>query len=359
MNGLGSAIRHTIVSLDGRAPCRSRVDPGVEVEYVDGERGRWGPLYPLYLGGRLKRLEADLYCTYNWGAMDASMGLVLRRVRPWIQVMDGFANDEAVAQVPRRLFLRRRFYRRAAGVLVVSQVLARIARQDWGVAADRVLYLENGIDTEHHRPGAEPELRARLGLRQDQLVVGSVAHVRGEKNPARLLRGFARIAEEFPDARLVYVGDTPGAAADACEDDRTAHERIMDAIAEHGLEARVQFTGGVEDAAPYYRMFDVFALSSNTEQMPLSVAEAMASARPVLSTDVGDVKRMVCELNRDFVVKKDDEDRYGDALAVLLRDDELRHRIGAANREHAVEHFRRADMIEAYRALYTRLIGSS
>ena len=62
---------------------------------------------------------------------------------------------------------------------------------------------------------------------------------------------------------------------------------------ELGIHDRVIITGSVVDTARYYRAFDVFALSSDTEQMPLSVLEAMASGLPVVSTDVGDVAEMI------------------------------------------------------------------
>ena len=71
-----------------------------------------------------------------------------------------------------------------------------------------------------------------------------------------------------------------------------------------GLDDIVTFTGAIEDPARLLGVFDVFALSSDTEQMPISVLEAMAAGLPVASVDVGDVKEMLSLENRPFVVNQ-------------------------------------------------------
>ena len=103
-------------------------------------------------------------------------------------------------------------------------------------------------------------------------------------------------------ARLVIIGDGP---------ERQTLERLA---AELGIADRVRFAGHVAAPAAEYARFDVFALPSDTEQMPLSVLEAMAAGLPVVSTDVGDVRAMVAEENAPLLVPKDDA-----ALAALDR----------------------------------------
>ena len=90
--------------------------------------------------------------------------------------------------------------------------------------------------------------------------------------------------------RLVVVGDGP---------ERPALEQQARDL---GIAENVEFAGWHEELVPLYRQFDIFALSSTTEQMPLSVLEAMACGLPVVSTDVGDVSKMVADENRPMVV---------------------------------------------------------
>ena len=124
----------------------------------------------------------------------------------------------------------------------------------------------------------------------DTPVIGTVAALREEKNISRLMHAFAML----PAGRLVIVGDGP---------QRPALEALAASL---GVAERVCFAGHHLDTAAFYAQFDIFALSSDTEQMPLSVIEAMASGLPVVSTDVGDVRLMVASENIPFVTGLDD-----------------------------------------------------
>ena len=122
--------------------------------------------------------------------------------------------------------------------------------------------------------------------------------------------------------------------------------------AELGVADLVTFTGHRDDTPSLYAGFDVFALTSDTEQMPLSVIEAMASGLPVVSTDVGDVRAMLAPENLPYVGARDDTVIAG-LLAALLADPDERTRIGAANRAKAERDFDQAVMFDAWRGLWT------
>ncbi len=97
-------------------------------------------------------------------------------------------------------------------------------------------------------------------------------------------------------------------------------------------------------------MFDIFALSSDTEQMPLSVLEAMASGLAVAATDVGDVGAMLSRENAAFVVPPEDA-ALATALRVLLTEPGRAREIGAANQAKAARDYDQRTMFAAYEAL--------
>src|SRR5690606_14153112 len=95
-------------------------------------------------------------------------------------------------------------------------------------------------------------------------------------------------------------------------------------------------------------LMDIFAISSDTEQMPNTLIQAMAASRPVAAVDVGDVKAILSPDNRPLIVSKVDEDGFAASIERLLADPALRARLAAANRRHVVEHYSAERMFAEY-----------
>ena len=161
-----------------------------------------------------------------------------------------------------------------------------------------------------------------------------MAALRPEKNLARLLRAF-HIATREQHARLVLIGNGP---------ERPKLEQLA---GELGIADRTHFAGHIADPTSLIKALDVFAMSSDTEQMPLSLLEAMAAGVPVAATDVGDIGAMLPEFGRAFVTALEDG-ALASALAALIRDPGLRQTLGAANRTKAEREFDQQTMFAAW-----------
>ena len=326
-NHFGSAFRHIVVSLDGNLACRERLDPGLDVTFPQVPAEKDAMLANAWrYRGILREWRPDMLVTCNWGAIEFALANLLPVTRH-LHVVDGFGPEERNTQIPRRVRIRRLALSRSLNVFP-SRNLVRIARDIWKLPERFIRYVPNGIDLARfatdgsRRGGGEP-------------VIGTVAALREEKNLGRLIRAFARL----PAGRLVIVGDGP---------ERTALEALARIT---GVADRVEFVGHRTDTPDFYARFDVFALSSDTEQMPLSVIEAMAAGLPVVATDVGDVRLMVAEANAPFVTPLEDG-AFAAALAGLVADPALRGRIGAANLDRARREFDQAAMFATYGALW-------
>ncbi|HEY1260095.1 MAG TPA: glycosyltransferase family 4 protein [Stellaceae bacterium] len=338
INHLGPHRRHTVIALDGDFGAAAGLAENVEVALAPAAVPRRGTLRGVLEGAlALRRLRPDLLATYNWGAIEWAMANRLFPVSPQLHFEAGFGKEEADAQMRRRVLFRRWALARRAKVVVPSQRLLQLAREVWKVPASRVVYIPNGVNIERF---CAPERNRASGFnrRPGELVIGTVAPLRPEKNVGRLLRAVAALDGAL-GARLVVAGDGP-------------ERPSLESLARHlGLGERVVFTGQVAPES-VLAGFDVFALSSDTEQMPNALLEAMAAGRAVAAVDVGDVKSIVCEENREFIVPRDDARAFCAALEGLLHAPAKRRLLGDKNRERAAAQFSEARMFGAYAALF-------
>jgi glycosyltransferase involved in cell wall biosynthesis len=334
-NRFGSRYRHLVVAMDGNTACRERLSPALEVSFPPVAVRKGATLANLRtMRGLLKAWRPDLLVTNNWGSIEWAMANLPRLVRH-VHIEDGFGPEERDTQIRRRV-LTRRLALHWSTVALPSQTLTRIATEVWRLPRGHIHYIPNGIDLSRFSGVHDDSIAA--GWAGSGPVIGTVAALRAEKNLSRLLRAFAHVAQAIP-ARLVIAGDGP---------DRPALEALA---AELGLGGQVSFLGHIADPAPLYAGFNVFALSSDTEQMPISVIEAMAAGLPVAGTDVGDVRAMLAAEN-GVAIGPRDETVLAESLLALLQDSSKRARIGAANRAKAVHAFDQDRMFAAYAALF-------
>jgi glycosyltransferase involved in cell wall biosynthesis len=300
---------------------------------------------------RLKAMAAamqsyDLICTYNWGAMDAVLAHTLFadvfKLPPLVHHEDGFNEDEAEARKRGRNLYRRIALGRASALVVPSHTLERIALDEWQQPRTRVRRIPNGIRTRAYAKKPRPDVLPALVKRKGEFWVGTLAGLRKVKNLVALVRAASWLGDEW---QLVIAGEGP------------EREAILSEAEALAVEDRVHLPGFVADPATVAGLFDIFALSSKSEQFPISVIEAMAAGLPVVAPAVGDVAWMVAEENRPFIVPPGDERALRDALAELATDPAQRKRIGQANRARAREEYDEAAMIERYKALYWSLMG--
>ncbi len=330
-NHFGRAFRHIVVALDGNLACQERLNPDLDITFPAVAASRNAMLASAWRYRRLlRRWRPDVLVTCNWGAIEFALANIVPVTRH-LHVVDGFGPEERTTQIPRRVLLRRLALARSP-VVLPSRNLVRIATEVWKLPPTVIRYVPNGIDLTRFTPVGRPPAAGSIAAGP---VIGTVAALRPEKNIARLLRAFATLTA----GRLVIVGDGP---------ERAALRTLAAAL---GIAAKVDFAGHHPDPAPFYAGFDIFALSSDTEQMPLSVIEAMASGLPVAATAVGDVPAMVSADNTPFITFLDDL-ALSQSLATLVADPERRRRIGQANRDKASRDFDQGAMFAAHGALW-------
>lgn len=341
MNLWGGRLRHSILNgFPEQSGARAAIDPAVEVDFPQAPAlaGRMG----LRRFHALARFMAgyDLILSYNWGAMDGVMAHRLfspfMRLPPLIHHEDGFNEDETAGLKPRRNRYRRIALGSVHALAVPSTVLRDIARTAWRQPERRLHFIPNGIPLDAYAQPPAPDAIPGLVRSPGKLLVGTLAGLRPVKNIRRLVRAVAPLRDRL---QLVIVGDGADRAA------------IAAAAAGLGMDD-LHMAGFLSDPHRFVGLFDIFALSSDSEQFPISLVEAMAAGLPAVSTDVGDVMAMVAPENRPLVVPATDEAAFSNALKSLADDMALRRRLGMANREKAFGHYGEPAMVDAYARLY-------
>jgi glycosyltransferase involved in cell wall biosynthesis len=231
--------------------------------------------------------------------------------------------------------------------VAVSQETAAQARAQRDCLGSRLTVVANGIAVSGFAP--DPEIRravrAELGIPADAWVVGTVGRVDRNKNQVALVRAAAPLLGRA--FHLVLVGDGP------------AMDELRQAVDELPARDAVHVLGRRTDASRLYRAFDVFALPSLSEGLPLVIPEAMACALPVVSTAVGGIPAVVLDGETGILVPPGDDEAMRHALALLHVDRERAEAMGRAGQERALEEYSVERMNREYLALYERALAGS
>ena len=346
MNAFGDRARHTIVSgVPDALGARDAIAKGVRYEIAQDPLSLTGnPSVARYEAiARLMR-RFDLVLTYNWGAIDGVMAkrVFAKDMPPVVHHEDGFNSDEAVRLSPVRNMYRRLALPAAAALVVPSHMLENVALTEWKQPRARVHRISNGIPTALY--GRKPASNAVPGLKRlpGETVIGTLAGLRTVKDLPMLVRAAGGVNAKI---RLVIVGEGPERRA------------IEDAAEAMFFDDRLVMPGFLRDPHKYLGLFDIFALSSQSEQQPISVMEAMAAGLPIVSPPVGDVPRMVAEENRPIIAPDWNEVHLRDRIDYLIKYPAVRAAVGAANQAKARAAFDEGAMIASYAALYDAAMG--
>ena len=191
------------------------------------------------------------------------------------------------------------------------------------------------------------ELRKELGLGADTPIVGIVARLVPIKAHDLFLQAARLLAERMPQARFLIVGD--GEMRAALEE----QARRLGLLA----DTRVMFLGFRSDLPRIYADLDVAVVCSHNEGMPVTIIEALASARPVVATEVGAVRSLIAPGETGLLVPKADAAALADAMMEQLQNRVQADRMAKAGREHVYPRLSVSRLESDIRELYQDLIG--
>ncbi len=248
---------------------------------------------------------------------------------------------------PKRIAANRVLLGRRDRVVGVGESVRQALIHNEGIAPDRVEVIYNGIDLDAYHENGEPaaDVRREIGVRPDDLVVIQVARLDYLKDHVTAVETHKHVLARRPDAKLVLVGEGP------------ERPKIEEAIRARGMEPSVLLMGLRKDIPRLVRASDVFLLTSISEGIPLTLIEAMAARKPVVSTRVGGVGEVVDEGKTGLLAPSGDAEALAGHILSLADNSSMRSEYGRLGRLRAEELFSETQMMERYDRLYRETIG--
>ncbi|HKP65587.1 MAG TPA: glycosyltransferase, partial [Casimicrobiaceae bacterium] len=221
-----------------------------------------------------------------------------------------------------------------------------------GVDAARVTNIVNGVDLDAFQPRGRRARAASCPFKGEHLwLCGTVGRLQPVKNQILLARAFVRALTDAPSLRsrmrLIIVGDGP------------LHADIRTILEQGGVTDLAWLTGARSDVADLLRMLDVFVLPSLAEGISNTILEAMATALPVIATDVGGNAELVEDGVTGMIVPVNDIDRMAGALTRCAEAPDAARNMGLEGRKKAERVYGIDAMVAQYDALYTQLLARS
>ncbi len=349
----------TLVSSPGELLERTAKEEEVAVSPVKMRRGispaadLWSFFVLLRLLARLRPDITD-FSTPKAGLLGNVAAWVLR-VPHRVYTLRGL-KLEASRGLKRRLLLwSERIAAGCAHVVLCNSETLQSAARVLGIAPDEKLRLlgngsSNGVDAERFSPAIDTTRRMRrsMGYSDEEVVLGFVGRLTGDKGVPELLIAFDQILHVEPRCRLLLVG-----WFDSAEDALDLRWRML--IASH---PRILHTGFVLDTAPYYRAMDLMVLPTHREGFPNVALEAAACGLPVITTESTGARDAVLANLTGLLIPAGIPEAIVEASLELIRDGAKRRRMGEAGRRWVIEQFSSERVLGLAVEFYRDLPGS-
>jgi glycosyltransferase involved in cell wall biosynthesis len=224
----------------------------------------------------------------------------------------------------------------------VAKYLTRVA----GVAPQKVVTINNGVETPREVPDHEIQiLKASLNIQVNDFVIGSVGRLFNDhKRFSDLVKAVSLLKK--PDLKLLIVGSGP--------DESLIRQKAVDL----GISDRVIFAGYQFDTAPYYKLMDLFCIASSREGFGLVAAESMLHSLPIVATSVGGLKDVVVDRETGYLVPPYSPSVLAEKIQVLMDSPSLREDMGKRGKTRAMNNFSAKRYVKDVESLYLEILES-
>jgi glycosyltransferase involved in cell wall biosynthesis len=244
--------------------------------------------------------------------------------------------------------LHRLLTRRLDAMVAISDYIRKNCFRLYRISEGKVRLLYYGLGSEVvGQPEKGREIREKLGVQPEELLVGMVAQISRDKRQDLLLQAAGRVLAEFPETKFVFAG---------APTNQEYEDKLRATAEQSGLAGRVLFTGFWEDIPSLMQALDIAVLPSRGEAFGLVMIEAMANGRVFVGSRSGAIPEVVEHGRNGLLFEPGDPEDLARALIELLRDPTKRSRMGTEARKTFEERFTLDREIQETEELYRSLI---
>lgn len=219
-----------------------------------------------------------------------------------------------------------------------------------GMSPRKVTTIHNAIDTASFDLSSSSvsieKFKKKYNLNSMDTIVGTVGRISKEKGHKYLLESAKIVIQDLPAVKFLIVGEG---------ETKIELERYTEEL---GITGSVIFTGYHEDLSEALAAMDLFVIPSLTESLPLSVLEAMAAGKPVVSTDVGGIPEVVIHEETGLLVGPKKSMEMANAIIFMLKNNDFMFNMAKNGKQLVYDEFSNQSFVEKIENLYFN-IGSN
>lgn len=308
----------------------------------------WGKLHPLgllRLARYIRREAIELvHCDFSRDLFTVVPALKLTHRPPLV------LQKHVGVWSPKNLPVHTYLYRNVDAVVAISGCIRDNVIANHPVAPERVSVIHPGTDMDRFQTdsASRDRIRREFGLAADDLLIGTIGRLSFAKGHREFLSMAGRIAEEFPRARFVLVGEATWGEDEQAD---IIHRQADDLA----LGDRLFFTGYRDDVPDVLSAMDLFVFPTYNEAFGMVIVEAMAAGVAVVTAGTDGVLDIVTNSETGRLIDPRDVDELTQVTAELLQDAALRARLAQRGRDHVRATFTEDQMYRKLESLYESL----
>ena len=226
-------------------------------------------------------------------------------------------------------------------VLITVSNLNKKKIIDLGISKkDKIYNIYSGIDLKIFDRKNDRSFKKELKLGDNEILIGAVGRLSGQKDPITLISAFDLVNKKFPDAHLVFVGDGP------------LRNKITKMIKKLKLTSKVHLIGNIHNTWPVYHSLDLFVMSSIYEGLGRSITEALSCGVPVVCTAVEGVPEIIKNGETGFLVEPRDIEGLANSIIYSLQNLSVAKKIALEGRKFVHKNFDVNKMVQEIDSVY-------